>query len=266
MESENEMIVDPEVINETVAEEAAENTEQTAEQSDKIYSEEEFNTRLDEILGKKIARREAKIRKEYERKYGNLEEVLRAGTGKESVEEIASSFRDFYAQKGIEIPEKSVYSNRDMEVLAKAEAEEIIGGGDEEVNEEINRLAEIGAGNMTPREKAVFRELASYQQNAKKKEELEKVGASKDIYDSADFREFSEKFNSKTPISEIYDLYMKTKPKKEIKTMGSVKNSTSEEGSIKDFYTREEALKFTKKDLDKNPELYRAIEKSMLRW
>ena len=48
--------------------------------------------------------------------------------------------------------------------------------------------------------------------------------------------------------------------------MGSMKNSTGEEGTVKDFYTRDEALQFTKKDLDKNPALYKAIEASMLKW
>ena len=45
-----------------------------------------------------------------------------------------------------------------------------------------------------------------------------------------------------------------------------MKNSTSEDGTIKDFYTRDEALKFTKKDFDKNPALYKAVTESMLKW
>ena len=64
-----------------VAEQAAENVEQTTEQTPKTYTQEE----VDAIVGKRIARKEAKIRKEYDRKYGDLTEVLKAGTGKESV-------------------------------------------------------------------------------------------------------------------------------------------------------------------------------------
>ena len=48
--------------------------------------------------------------------------------------------------------------------------------------------------------------------------------------------------------------------------MGSMKNNTSDEGTVKDFYTRDEAMKFTKKDFDKNPALFKAVEKSMLKW
>ena len=48
--------------------------------------------------------------------------------------------------------------------------------------------------------------------------------------------------------------------------MGSLKNTTQKDSGVKDFYTRDEALKFTKEDFDKNPELFKAVEKSMLRW
>ena len=109
-----------------VTEEVAENVEQTTEETPKTYTEAEFNAKLDEVLGKKIARKEAKLRKEYDKKYSELEEVLRAGTGKENVEEITDTFKQFYAKKGIPMPEKPNYSDRDLAVLAKAEADEII--------------------------------------------------------------------------------------------------------------------------------------------
>ena len=51
----------------------------------------------------------------------------------------------------------------------------------------------------------------------------------------------------------------KTKPKKEIKPMGSMTNKTSEDGTVKDFYTRDEALRFTKADFDKNPALFEKV-------
>ena len=35
---------------------------------------------------------------------------------------------------------------------------------------------------------------------------------------------------------------------------------------IKDFYTYEEASKFTRKDFDKNPALFKAVERSMTMW
>lgn len=249
-----------------VVDQTAENVEQTTEESPKTYTEAEFNAKLDEVLGKKIARREAKIRKEYEQKYGNLEEVLKAGTGKESVEEMTDTFVKFYQSKGIKIPEKPSYSAKDIEVLAKAEAEDIIRSGFDEVVEEVDRLTKIGAKNMTDREKAVFKTLAEYRQNEERSAELSKLGVSSDVYNSQDFKDFLAKFNSNTPISDVYDIYSKTQPKKEIRTMGSMKTSAAADGGVKEFYTVEEARKFTKKDFDANPELFKAVERSMQKW
>jgi hypothetical protein len=48
--------------------------------------------------------------------------------------------------------------------------------------------------------------------------------------------------------------------------MGSMKNKTSEENTVKEFYSRDEALKFTKKDYDKNPALFAAVKRSMPKW
>ena len=76
--------------NENLVTEVTENvetaTEETVEQVEtpvKTYTEAE----VDAIVGKKLARNSAKIRKEFEKKYGDLENVLRAGTGKENVED-----------------------------------------------------------------------------------------------------------------------------------------------------------------------------------
>ena len=243
--------------------------EQTAE-TEKTYTRSEVDEmvreKLDEILPKKIARTKAKLEKDYRRRYGGLESVLKAGTGKESVEEMTDAFQRFYRSQGIPIPENPGYSEKDIEVLAKADAEEIIRSGFDEVVEEVDRLAKMGASNMTPREKAVFTVLAEHRRNEEQKKELSRLGVTEDVFGSREFQEFASKFSSKTPIGDIYDIYSKTQPKKEIRTMGSMKNSTSDDGTVKDFYTRDEALRFTKKDLDKNPALFKALERSMLKW
>ena len=244
----------------------AENTEQTVEESPKTYTEAEFNAKLDELLGKKIARKEAKIRKEYERKYGDLEEVLKAGTGKEDVDDMTDTFRQFYSSKGIKMPQKPQYTDKDVAVLAKADAADIISGGFEDVVEEADRLNEIGAANMTPREKAVFIALANHIKTTETSRELSKIGVTEDVYDSKEFKDLAAKFKPDTPIRDIYDIYAKTQPKKEIKTAGSMKNTNAGEGAIKDFYTPDEAKRFSKEDFDKNPALYDAVVKSMAKW
>lgn len=241
-----------------------ENVETTTEEipAPKTYTQEE----VDAIVGKAKARAKAKIEKDYQRKYGSLEEVLKAGTGKESVEEMTSTFTEFYRNKGITIPEKPNYSAKDIEILARAEAQEFIDAGLDDVVDEVDRLTEVGVAKMTAKEKAIFKVLAEYRQSAERSRELTKLGVTEDVYNSKEFKDFAGKFNPNTPIQDIYDIYAKTLPKKEIKTMGSMKNNNSGDNGVKDFYTRDEALKFSRKDFDENPALFAAVQKSMLKW
>lgn len=240
-----------------VTEEVTENVEQTTEETPvKTYTQEE----VDAMMGKRLARKEAKIRKEYERKYGDLENVLKAGTGKESVEEMTDTFEKFYASKGIKVPQKPKYTSKDIEVLAMAEANEIINSGYDEVVDEVERLTKVGASNMTDREKAVFRALAEHRQNVERGRELSKLGVTEDVFNSQEFKEFSSKFNSDTPIKDIYDIYAKTLPRKEHKTMGSMKHSQNE--GVKDYYTPEEIARLTDEDLD-DPRVWDAVRRSM---
>lgn len=263
----NENLVTEEEVVETPVEEVAENVETTTEETPKTYSQEEFdaalnarlNEKLDEIMPKKMARREAKIRKEYEKKYGDLENVLRAGTGKENVEEITSTFKDFYQKKGIQIQDKPNYSDRDIEVLARAEAEEIIGFGFDEVVEEVERLAKIGAANMDKREKAIFKTLAEYRQGIERNHELSRIGVPADVINSKDFNDFANKFNSAVSVAEIYEIYKGKQPKKNIKPMGSMKQSQS---APKDYYTPDEIERLTMADLD-DPAVWEKVRRSM---
>ncbi len=245
-----------------VTEQVTENVEQTTEQTPKLYTQEEVNS----IVGKSKARTRAKIEKEYQQKYGDLETVLKAGTGKENVQEMTDTFRDFYQKKGITIPNKPNYSDRDIEVLARAEAAEIINAGFDEVVEEVERLSELGVANMTARDKAMFKTLAEYRQKTERSNELARIGVTEDVYNSPEFTDFAAQFNSNTPIGTIYDMYRKMNPQKEVKTMGSMKSSTPPDNGVKDFYSRDEALKFTEKDYAKNPALYEAVRKSMTKW
>lgn len=254
--------------NENLVSNDTENTENTAEQpqvekpAEKTYTQSE----VDELMGQRLARNSAKIRKEYDRKYGGLVNVLRAGTGKETVEEMTDTFKDFYEQKGINIPKSAEYSPKDLEILAKAEADDIIRGGFDEVIEETERLKDLGVENMTARDKAVFLALTEHIKTTETSRELSKIGVSEDVYGSKEFKDFAAKFNPNTPIADIYNIYTQTQPKKEFKTMGSMKNNTADNSSVKDYYSFEEASKFTKEDFDKNPELFKAVQASMLKW
>ena len=248
--------------NENLGTNVSENAELPAKESEKTYTESE----LDEIVGKRLARNAAKIRREYDKKYGELENVLKAGTGKESVEEMTDTFKSFYENQGVKLPEKPKYSDKDIEALGKADASDVIDSGFDDVVDEVDRLSDLGFENMTAREKACFKVLAEHRQKVERHNELSKIGMTDDVYNSKEFQDFASKFNSDTPVADIFDIYNKTQPKKEIKPMGSMANKTSEEGTIKDFYTRDEALKFTKADFDKSPELFKAVQASMLKW
>jgi hypothetical protein len=251
--SENEILV-----------EQTENVETTTEEIStvKTYSQEE----VDAIVGRAKARTKAKIEKDYQRKYGDLEEVLKAGTGKQSVEEITGAFTDYYRGKGVTIPEKPTYSAKDIEILARAEADEIIHSGFDEVVEEVDRLAGIGVANMTAKEKAVFKALAEHRQTAERGRELSSIGVAEDVYNSQSFREFSGKFNPNTPIKDIYDIYAKTQSKKDIKPMGSMKSGVQADNGVKEFYSVEEAKKIPVSEYNKNPALWEAVQRSMLKW
>lgn len=261
-EMENLVLEGTENVEGTTTEEIV---EQVAE-PEKVYTEEEFNSKLDEVLAKKLARKEAKIRKEFNQKYGELENVLKAGTGKNDVGELTDTFKSYYESRGVEIPKKPTYSDRDNEILARAEADDIIRSGFDEVIEETDRLAEKGFENMTAREKATFKVLADYRQKTERGNELSKIGVKADVLDTKEFKDFASKFSSNTSITEIYEIYNKTQPKKEIKTMGSIKNTDFSDSVIKEYYSPEEAKRFTQKEINDNPKLVEAIERSMKKW
>ena len=268
MFEENNLVNETENVELTTEQTAG--VEETTEQPEvvetpKTYTEEELNARVDELLAKKIARKEARIRKEYDKKYGKLESVLKAGTGEEDLDKLTDTFTKFYTKKGIEIPTEPTYNESDMKVLANAEADSIIASGFDDVVEEVDRLAELG-DDMTPRERLVFIKLAEHRKSEQEKKELAKIGVGAKALEDEDFIEFAEKLNPSMSIKDKYEMYSQFKPKPKVETMGSMKNATSNDTGVKDFYTRDEAMKFTKKDFDKNPALFKAVENSMLKW
>ena len=236
--------------------EQTENVEVTTEETPaKMFTQEEVNA----IVGKNKARTEAKLRREYEKKYGDLTEVLKAGTGKEDVGEITNTFREFYSKKGVQFSKKPDYNDDDVRVLARHDADSIINAGYEEVVEEVDRLADIGVQNMTKREKALFQALAEHRQNAERGKKLSEMGVTQEEYESKEFKDFASQFNATIPIDTVYDIYRKTKPKKEIRTMGSMKHNQTQD---KDYYTPEEIERLTMEDLD-DPKVWDIVRRSM---
>ena len=268
--------------NENVVVETTENVgeEQATEQlvdgakattlEEKLYSQADLdkmvNEQIDKLLPKKIERARAKIEREYEDRYSRVETVLNAGLGTKNLDEATDKLTTFYKQKGINIPDKPMYSEKDIEVLANAEADDIIKSGYDELVYEVDRLADKGIDNMTSREKLVFKKLAEERMLQEATTELSKIGVGKDILEDSKFKEFTSKLNPELSLTEKYEMYVKLNPKAKVKPIGSMKGDTTNSNEVKDFYTREEALQFTRADFDKNPALFRAVEKSMRSW
>lgn len=245
-----------------VTEEVTENVEQTTEETIEQPTEEveKFTKeQVDEIVDKRIKRREAKIRKEYEKKYGRLETVVNAGLGTDNTEEAVEKLTEFYQNKGINIPTEPQYSDRDLEVLANAEAEEIISLGQDEVIAEGERLANLGK-NMSKRDKLVLERLVNERKKTEEINDLASIGVSSDILTDPDYLEYTSKLNPALSIKEKYEMYQSQLEKKQNKTIGSMKGVP--ESKYKDYYTREEISKLTEEDLD-DPRVWEAVRKSM---
>lgn len=268
MEDNKELVEETtENVEEQATEELVDGNTDTTESNDeekavRTYTDEE----VDEIVKKKLYRKENKIREEYERKYGKVEELLKAGLEKDNFEDAVDTLEEFYESKGVKINPNKL-SNRQIDMLSKAEADEIISGGYDEIVEETDRLAEmIDKGSASEEEKKVFYRLAEERKRQEGVKELASIGVGAEALDDKDFREFEKNLNPNMSLKDKYSMYLKFQPKKEVETIGSMKNNTSNNKKVKEFYTHEEASKFTKEDLDRNPELLKAIENSMTKW
>ena len=245
----------------TKAPETTENNVQEEKEVEKFTQEQ-----VNQIVQERLRRQESKIRNEYEEKYAQVETVLNAGLGTKTLDEATDKLTEFYKSKGIQIPEIKL-TKRQEEILAEADANDIISGGYDELVKEVDKLASKGADNLTSREKLVFTKLAQERTTQEAIKELSKIGVGKEILEDTEFKEFSNKLNPKLSVKEKYEMYQKMKPKKKIETIGSMKNpENSNDKGVKDFYTREEALKFTREDFNKNPELFKVVERSMTKW
>ena len=233
----------------------------------KQYTDEEIekivNERVNSILPTKIEREKRKMEKLYSdrlSKYEETESILSAGLGTKDISESNQKMREFYKEQGIDIPiyQKPRYSEDDEKALGELDAKKIISLGFDEMQDEANRLAEIGTDKMSQREKVMFTTLATELTYQKQKKELTKLGVKEDLLNNSEFKEFANQFNSKTPITTVYEMYAKMKPEKKIEQIGSMKNN--KESIQKDYYSNEEIAKMSPEEIRKN---WDVIRKSM---
>lgn len=277
MEDENEEIVENEMLEQT---NEAENTDtQTVEQNveeknnqepekaekksfrDILKENPEYQEELKSLVKERVARAENRVKREYDNKYSRMENVVKVGMETETAEEAIEKMADYYISKGKSIPNENSYSDSDLQALAKYDADQITDF--DELVDEVDRLAEKGLDNLSPREKLVFKNLAERRQAQERKLELDKIGAKKEILESEEFKTYSKDFKEDVPVSRIYESYLKQKPTPEAEPIGSMKNNNSKEE--KTYYTPDEVDKLTSKDLD-NPVVMKNVRESMKKW
>lgn len=257
MEDNKELVLeDTENVEEQATEELVDGASVTPSEPEKKYTDAD----VDKIVEKKLYRQKQKLQDQYERKYGKVEELLKQGMETDSFEEAVDSIEKSYKERGINInvPE---YTNRELELLANAEAEEIINDGTEEIELETDRLASlIESGRASNKEKLIYNKLSTELKRQRDKEELESIGVNEDDLNDKEFKEFSKSLKDDMSIKDKYELFVKYKPKKEIKQIGSMKQDNP--SIVKDHYTLEEISRLSSDDLD-NPEVWEAVRKSM---
>lgn len=268
----NEEVIDEEIEVGEFSDNSDTSKEEEEKEQPKMLTEQEANNLAEKVAKEREARayRKAEREKREELKqYEELANLLRAGTGKNDLSEIKNDFTNFYRNEGIEIPDSRRISEREEKILAKADAEEIIGLGEDEVNRVANEIYNKPLDKRTLREKEIFDILGRHAIQERARKELIQKGVDEKVLDDNSFKNFASKFNISTPISEIYDVYQRLNNKEVIQkekpaSPGSVRDTQVQKE--KDFYTPEEVDALTDADYDKNPKLIDIVKKSMLEW
>lgn len=225
----------------------------------RFYTDEEVNS----IVDKRVARKMRKYEKQMA-EYEDTENVLKSALEVDNISDANKKLRSYYQEQGYELPEKkSSYSERELNILAKAEADEIIEEGYDSMLEEANRLAKIGYQNLNQKEKLIFMTLGDELDKQNDTRELKKIGANEELLKKTDFIEFRNMFDKKTPIEKVYGLYKNQEPKPKVELPGSMKNISVKEE--KEYLTPEEVVALTPEDWEK-PGMWEKVRKSQLKW
>lgn len=248
---------EPEEVESEEVNEPEEDETSKEEAEKKLYTDEE----LDEIIARKLSRQKRKLEREYEKKYSRLETVVNAGLGTSDIEEATNKLTEFYEENGVNIPNTTRYSEEDIKLLANAEADDFIKNSTyKELVEEVDELASIPREQLTERDKIVFLKLADERKKREEESAVLQLGISKEDLESKEYKDFSSKLNPELSIKEKYEMYLKLKPKKETKKMGSMKSGA--QSNVKDYYSPEEISKLTEEELD-DPAVWESVRKSM---
>lgn len=231
-----------------------------------LKSNPDYQAEFSEMVKSRLDRQERGYQKELA-KYKDTENVLKSALHVNDMDEANKKLREYYEGEGIKLPEvyKPGLSSREIEVLAKADAQDFINEGYDSMVNEANRLASKKYENLNERERVIFNTLAEKLTEENNKRELLKLGAKEDVLGDKDFIAFKNKFNSSTSIGDIYSLYMKTQDgtKKPV-AMGSMKDTTAQK-EVKSFYSPKDVENMTDDDWNK-PGAWEKVLASMKKW
>ena len=250
----------------------AETEKETVEETKEEQPKGRFMTdeEIDNLVMKKVNRRMAKLEAQKEKElsvYKDTENVLKSALGANNIDEANKKLREYYTAEGVKLPDvyKPGLTSREVEVLAKADAQDFIDDGYESMLNEANRLAAKEYKNLNERERIVFNTLAEKLTQEDNKRNLLKLGATQDILDDKEFIDFKNQFNSKTPIGDIYNLYLKTRDSKtKPVAMGSMKDTVAQK-ETKDFYSPTDVKNLSDDDWNK-PGVWERALASMKKW
>ena len=231
-----------------------------------LKSNPEYQEEFNSLVRTRLDRKDREFERELS-KYKDTENVLKSTLGASDITEANKKLREYYENEGIKLPDvyKPGLSSREIEVLAKADAQDFINEGYDSMLNEANRLAAKEYKNLNDRERIIFNTLAEELNKENSKRELLKVGAKVDVLNDKDFINFRNQFNSKTPIGDIYNLYLQTNNSKQKPTpMGSMKDTTAQK-DIKDYYSPDDVNKLTDEDWAK-PGVFEKALASMKKW
>ena len=250
----------------------AETEKETVEETKEEQPKGRFMTdeEIDNLVMKKVNRRMAKLEAQKEKElsvYKDTENVLKSALGANNIDEANKKLREYYTAEGVKLPDvyKPGLTSREVEVLAKADAQDFIDDGYESMLNEANRLAAKEYKNLNERERIVFNTLAEKLTQEDNKRNLLKLGATEDILNDKDFIDFKNQFNSITPIGDIYNLYLKTRDSKtKPVAMGSMKDTVAQK-ETKDFYSPTDVKNLSDDDWNK-PGVWERALASMKKW
>lgn len=268
-ETENVETETTEEIQDVVDTDSTETEEVESQVEEKVltFTQEKLNELVEDRVRRErnaSKRSEANIRREYEEKLADIENIIKAGFGTDNLDDGLTRITELCKNKGIKIPErKNSYSQSDLEVLANHTANEIIADGYDAVDLELKKLANKGADKMSAREKLIFARLNDTKKVLDSQKELASIGVKPEILESKEFKDFADKFTgSKFSMKEVYEMYTRdNKPKPKAKPIGSMINNNPKQE--KTFISEAEYDKMSDKEIEENMDV---IRKSMRSW